>query len=232
MDEIVDGLVWYVAFVLSTTLHEGAHALAAKLGGDLTAYEGGQVTIDPIPHIRREPVGMLVLPILSLAMIGWPFGYASAPYDPAWADRHPRRAAWMSLAGPGANLAIALACAAIIWTGVWIGGFHAPEAAGFTHVVGATDAGIWTSVAFVTSIFFTLNLILLLFNLIPLPPLDGSGAIALLLPAEVARRSREFLSQPMVGLLGLLIAWRVFGPIFDPFFTLALNLLYPGANYH
>ena len=56
--------MWYAAFIFATTLHEAAHALAAKLGGDTTAYEIGQVTIDPIPHIRREPVGMVVLPII------------------------------------------------------------------------------------------------------------------------------------------------------------------------
>jgi Zn-dependent protease len=232
VSEIVVGLVWYVAFVFSVTLHEAAHAWVARLGGDPTAYEGGQVTVDPVPHIRREPVGMVVLPILALAIIGWPFGYASAPYDPAWADRHPRRAGWMSLAGPGANLAIALACGIAFRIGLATGAFHAPETANFTRVVAATGAGLGESAAFVLSVFFTLNLILFLFNLIPLPPLDGAGALSLLLPARTARRTREFLSQPVVGLLGLLFAWRVFGPAFDPLFTLALNLVHPGAGYH
>jgi Zn-dependent protease len=231
MNELVGAVVWYVAFVFSATLHESAHALAAKLGGDPTAYEGGQVTIDPIPHIRREPVGMVVLPILSLAIVGWPIGFASAPYNLAWAERYPRRAAWMSLAGPGANLALVLACAIAIWIGVALGEFHAPASAHFTEVVAAVNGGVWDSVAFILSVFFTLNLILFLFNLFPLPPLDGSGALALLLPADLARRVREFLSQPMLGFIGLLLAWRVFAPIFDPVFTLALNLLHPGAGY-
>lgn len=231
MNDLVGGIVWYVAFVFSATLHESAHALAAKLGGDPTAYEGGQVTIDPIPHIRREPVGMVVLPILSLAIMGWPIGFASAPYDIAWAERHPRRAAWMSLAGPGANLALTLTCGIIIWIGVLMGELHAPASVTFTQVVAATNGGVWDAFAFIVSIFFTLNLILFLFNLFPLPPLDGSGAIALLLPEELARRVREFLSQPMLAFIGLLIAWRIFAPIFDPIFTLALNLLYPGSGY-
>ena len=232
MNDLVGGIVWYVAFVFSATLHESAHALAAKLGGDPTAYEGGQVTIDPIPHIRREPVGMIALPILSLAIMGWPIGFASAPYSIAWAERYPRRAAWMSLAGPGANLALTLACGIAIRIGVLLGEFHAPESASFTQVVAATNGGVWNSAAFVVSILFTLNLILFLFNLFPLPPLDGSGAIALLLPEDLALRLRNFLSQPMLAFIGLLIAWRIFSPIFDPIFTLALNLLYPGAGYH
>jgi len=223
--------VWYVAFVFATTLHEAAHALAARLGGDSTAYELGQVTIDPIPHIRREPIGMVVLPIIALALIGWPFGYASAPYNIAWADRHPRRAAWMSLAGPAANLALVLLCGVAIRVGLLTGVFDAPMTAHFTHIVSGASAGFPDAAAFVVSIFFTLNLILFLFNLLPLPPLDGSGALALFLSDDAARRFRAFSSQPMFGFLGLLIAWRFFGTLFEPVFTLALNVLYPGAGY-
>jgi Zn-dependent protease len=232
MDDFVAALVWYVAFVLSTTLHEASHALVAKLGGDPTAYEGGQVSIDPVPHIRREPVGMVVLPVIALALFGWPFGFASAPYNPVWAERHPQRAAWMSLAGPGANLLLVAACAAVIWIGVALDVFHAPGTAHLTQVVAAESGGVWDSAAFILSIFFTLNLILFLFNLLPLPPLDGSGALGLLLREDVFRRVRRLSSQPMFGFIGLLIAWRVFGPIFGPIFTLALNVLYPGAGYH
>ena len=231
MDDFVAALVWYVAFVLSTTLHEASHALVAKLGGDLTAYEGGQVSIDPIPHIRREPLGMVVLPILSLVLIGWPFGFASAPFNPVWAEQHPRRAAWMSLAGPGANFMLVMACAAAIWLGVAVGEFQSPTTAHFTQVVSAVNGGVWDSAAFIISIFFTLNLILFLFNLLPLPPLDGSGALALLLSEDLSHRIRKLSSQPMFGLIGLVIAWRIFGPIFEPIFTFALNVLYPGAGY-
>lgn len=231
MNDPIAALVWYVAFVFSTTLHEASHALAAKLGGDPTAYEGGQVTIDPIPHIRREPFGMVVLPLLFLVLVGWPFGYASAPYEAGWAERHPRRAAWMSLAGPAANLGLVLACTGLVWLGVFSGVFHAPASANLTHVVGASGGVAWSAAAFVVSIFFTLNLILCVFNLIPLPPLDGSGALPLLLSERLSRRFREVSSQPMFGLIGLLIAWRFFGPAFDWVFRLALNALYPGADY-
>src|SRR5215468_4693673 len=93
------GLVWYVVFLLSTTCHEAAHALVAKWGGDLTAFRGGQVTLNPLPHIRREPFGMVLFPILSYALGGWMMGWASAPYDPTWCRMYPRRAAKMALAG-------------------------------------------------------------------------------------------------------------------------------------
>ena len=63
--QLIDGLFWLFAFLFSTTLHEAAHAYAALRGGDPTAYRGGQVSISPIPHIRREPIGMLVVPLIT-----------------------------------------------------------------------------------------------------------------------------------------------------------------------
>src|SRR5512145_2951555 len=95
--------LWYAAFLLSLTFHEAAHAWAARRGGDDTAYLGGQVTLDPRPHVRREPFGMVIFPILSYAMSHSMLGWASTPFDPAWAQAHPRRAAAMSAAGPAAN---------------------------------------------------------------------------------------------------------------------------------
>jgi hypothetical protein len=80
IDSLVDGIVWHFAFVFSATLHEAGHSLAAKLGGDSTAYEGGQVSIGSVPHIRREPFGMVARPLISLVVMGWPLGFASAPY--------------------------------------------------------------------------------------------------------------------------------------------------------
>ncbi|MGH0034534.1 MAG: site-2 protease family protein [Myxococcota bacterium] len=231
MEMWVDAIVWYAAFVFSATLHEAAHAAAARLGGDPTAYEGGQVSIDPIPHIRREPFGMVVLPLVSLFVMGWPLGFASAPYDPTWADRHPRRAAWMSLAGPAANLLLVVLCAGAIWGGVALGELDSPERAFHAHVVEAVHGGIWGSFAFIVSVAFTLNLILFVFNLIPLPPLDGSGALGLLLGEDQARRLRELTSNPMFAIAGMMIAWYAFGAIFEPIFLLSLNLLYPGADY-
>ncbi len=100
----------YIPFVISLTFHEAAHALAARLGGDNTAYLGGQVTLNPVPHMRREPFGTIVLPLLLLISTGGRqvMGWASAPIDPLWAMRHPRRAAVVSFAGPLANLLLAV----------------------------------------------------------------------------------------------------------------------------
>src|SRR5260221_13353403 len=115
------GFVWYVAFLFSTTCHEAAHALVAKLGGDETAAEGGQVTLNPIPHIRRSPYGMVLVPIVSFLLGGWMIGWASAPFDPAWQRQYPRRSAWMALAGPSANFALILLAWLSILVGIVIG---------------------------------------------------------------------------------------------------------------
>ena len=79
MIDPVEGIAFYAVFVFAVTVHEAAHAWVAMLGGDLTAYSGGQVSLDPLPHMKREPFGMVVLPILTVALNGFPIGYASAP---------------------------------------------------------------------------------------------------------------------------------------------------------
>ncbi len=232
MNAGLEAAAWYVVFLFSVTVHEAAHALAAKRGGDLTAYFGGQVSLDPVPHIRREPFGMVILPILSLIIFKWPFGYASTPYDPAWAHAHPRRAAWMSLAGPAANLVLVGIAAAGIRIGVGLGVFYAPESVMASRVVASVEPGLGEAAAFLLGLFFCLNLILFLFNLLPIPPLDGSGALPLLLPASAAERYQQWMRQPMLALIGIILAWNVFGSLFGAVFRAALNLLYPGAGYH
>lgn len=232
MPDPVDAIVFYVVFLLSTTLHEAAHAWAAMRGGDLTAYAGGQVSLDPRPHIRREPFGMVVLPLLSVAMTGWPFGFASAPYDPHWAARHPRRAAWMSLAGPGANLLLVVLAMTALRIGIEAGVFGAPASVRFGHVAEAASHGIWPALAFLLGVFFSMNLVLGALNLLPLPPLDGSGAVPLVLPERAALRYQQLLwSQPMLGWIGILVAWRLFDGIFPPIFLFFVNLLHPGTRY-
>jgi Zn-dependent protease len=226
------GLVWYVVFLLAITCHEGAHAWAAKLGGDLTAFHAGQVTLNPLPHIVREPFGTVVVPLASYFLGGWMIGWASAPYDPLWAERHPRRAAWMALAGPAANFVLMLIGGIAIRVGVSQGVFTAPARATFTSVVTASEpaaAGTPAAVAMLLSVLFVLNLLLFLFNLLPVPPLDGNQAITLLMSERTGQRFLEFSRS--FGVMGLILAWLVFGRLFGPVYTLALNLLHPGAGY-
>jgi Zn-dependent protease len=229
--ELFLGAVWYAVFVVSTTFHEAAHAFAALKLGDRTAYLGGQVTVNPLPHIRREPFGMVVVPIVSFLMGGWMIGWASAPYDVYWATRYPRRAALMALAGPAANLLLAVLAGLLIRAGIAAGFLEAPERLGslLTGIVTGTSEGFAANVATILSIAFSLNLILLVFNLLPLPPLDGSAALPLILPARTARRYQELLREPIFALLGLVVAWKLFGTlqIVQGVLSLALKALYP-----
>jgi Zn-dependent protease len=229
---LASAFVYYLVFLYSTTVHEAAHAWAAKLGGDLTAYHGGQVSLDPRAHIKREPIGMVVLPIVSALLSGWPMGFASAPYDPQWALRHPRRAAWMALAGPGANILLVLLAGIAIRVGIMAGVFHAPESVNFDHIVAGVESGFWPAVAFFLSVTFALNLVLAALNLLPIPPLDGSGALPLLMSAGATRRYQEFMMRNAgLGLIGIFVAWQVFDKVFQPVFLIAVNLLYPGLRY-
>ena len=229
---LIAGLVWYVVFLLSTTCHEASHAWAARLGGDLTAFHGGQVSLDPIPHIRREPFGMVIFPLLTYATGGWMMGWASAPYDPLWSERYPRRAAWMSLAGPGANFSLVILAAIVIHIGMWMGFFRYPESAGFMHVVEPAAAGVASGAATFVSLMFSLNLLLGTFNLFPVPPLDGFGVLGLFVSEDLARRIQHFgRSLGVLSMIGLLLVWQVFGQLFQPVFSFALRALYPSMGY-
>ncbi len=223
---IVESISWLIVFIISVTIHEAAHAWAAKKGGDLTAYQGGQVSLNPIPHIKREPLGMIVFPLISSLLFGWPFGYASSPYNPYWAYEHPRKAALMATAGPISNIFIVLLCTIIIKGGILIGVFTQPYSIGFQSIVVPASGGIWTGLSVFVSMLFTLNLVMAVLNLIPLPPLDGSNIISLFLRDAAARKYRSIISNPIFGFLGFLIAWHVFSPLFIIIFRGAINTLY------
>src|ERR1700736_5307569 len=228
---LVLGLIWYIVFLFSTTCHEGAHSLVAHLGGDSTAFHGGQVTLNPVPHIRREPIGMVVVPVLSYIFAHWMMGWASAPYDPAWQQQYPRRAAWMALAGPAANFALVILSALAIRGGMTLGIFRLPESAGFTHITEAAVPGLAGFAATFLSILFVLNLLLGTFNLLPVPPLDGHAAIMLFMGEDAAHSYLDWVHQSGYAMLGLVVAWYAFDRMFDLIFTVALSLLYPGIHY-
>ncbi|MBK7950599.1 MAG: site-2 protease family protein [Deltaproteobacteria bacterium] len=233
MNDPVEAIAFYAVFVFAVTVHEAAHAWVAMKGGDLTAYAGGQVSLDPLPHMKREPFGMVILPILTVALNGFPIGYASAPYDPSWAMRHPRRAAWMALAGPGANFAMTLLAFAAIRIGVAGGQFMAPDGLNFTSVTAAAGdpGGLAAAAAMLLSIFFSMNLLLFVLNMLPVPPLDGSGAIGLVLPPSWAEAYQSLCRQPIVAIVALLAVWNFAGHVFRPCFRLAVAWLYPDARY-
>ncbi len=227
-------LLWYFAFLFSITLHEAAHAWAALRGGDPTAYLGGQVTMNPLPHIRREPLGTVIVPLFTFFSRGWMMGWASAPYDPLWARHHPRRAALMAAAGPAANLLVAAAVFLLLKVLLLAGVVDVPWRFGFTRVVepALRDAPAWAHAACqLASILLNLNLIFVCFNLLPVPPMDGYGIVSGLLRERFEAAFRFLDENPLFALLGLLVAWSVFPRIFLPILVRVLRLLYTGTFF-
>lgn len=226
--------LWYAAFLLSVTCHEAGHALAARWGGDPTAYLSGQASLNPWPHIRREPLGTVLVPLISFVYLGlanpghrWMIGWASAPYDPLWEDRHPGRASWMAAAGPAANaLLAAMAFTALrfgLGSGVWV----PPEVIELDRlvVVASAEPGALDGLGRMLSVLLSLNVVLLLFNLLPVPPLDGSAILAGFFPP--ARAMRDWMrTSPGASLIGLVVAWTMFGGFFAACFRPVLVWLY------
>jgi Zn-dependent protease len=203
-ETLMIGFISYLVFLFSTTCHEAAHAFVAARGGDKTAAMGGQVTLNPIPHIRREPFGMVVVPLLSFFFFGGRmFGWASAPYDPLWERRYPRRAGWMALAGPATNFILMLLAAAAIHITRYFDLFRGHDFNGPAGYVATT-----------LTIVFMLNLLLGTFNLLPVPPLDGSAGIMVFMSEPQAQRYLDFLRGNNFAMAGLLVGMLVFQQIF------------------
>jgi Zn-dependent protease len=214
-ENLVEGFIWYVVFLFSTTCHEAAHAFVAKLGGDTTAALGGQVTLNPVPHIRREPFGMVVIPILSFLFSGGMIGWASAPYDPLWERRHPRRAAWMALAGPAANYTLMLIAAFALRGGRFFHLFHRDPVTGSPSFLVVT-----------LLVVFSLNLLLGTFNLLPVPPLDGSTGIMVFMNENRAQRYLDWLRGNNFAMAGLLVGLVIFRQIYPYVEAIAMRVLF------
>lgn len=214
-------IVWYVVFLFSTTFHEFSHSALAYLGGDRTAYEGGQVSLDPLPHIRRSPFGLVVVPLLTFPLLNWMIGWASAPYDPRWAAGHPRRYAAMSVAGPLANLLLAaiafVAIKVLVARGVLV---LASEPTSLAQLVQAPGTEGYRSAlgafAMVLSVMLNLNVLLGVFNLMPLPPLDGASVLEGLSPRVMGSFFAKVRTTPAFGFLGMVLAFNGFRYIASP----------------
>ncbi|MDT8339910.1 MAG: site-2 protease family protein [Longimicrobiales bacterium] len=165
-----DFLLLVPILVMSVVVHEVAHAWQARREGDPTADELGRITLNPIPHL--DPVGSLIVPIfLYLATEGMIFGWARpVPVNPARFRSHPWGDVRVSLAGIVANLLLALLCTLV--------------AAGTAALGGTIPAGLAEVLQRGAFFGIFINLLLAFFNLLPIPPLDGSHVLAQLLPAR------------------------------------------------
>ena len=119
----------------------------------------------------------------------------------------------MALAGPASNLALCALATTLLFAGRAAGFFLPASVVSFDHLVDGGPLEISVFAGTVLSILFSLNILLAIFNLIPLPPLDGAAATTLLLPETLAAKWRQITDNPQFRVVGLLVAWQVAGPI-------------------
>jgi Zn-dependent protease len=182
-----------VPFLLAVTLHELAHGWVADRFGDPTAREAGRLTLNPLRHL--DPLGVLALVITQM------FGWAKpVPVNPLRL-RHPKQdMVWVALAGPAANLAIAVA-SAVVLRGLTILDPHITR-----HAGGGSDSLILVPLYWMAFLSLRINVALAVFNCFPLPPLDGGRVLVGVLPIGAARRVARIEPYGFFILIALLAA--------------------------
>ena len=205
-------LIWVIPVLLAITLHEAAHGWTASKFGDHTARMMGRVTLNPVKHI--DPVGTVIVPLALLIMsTGFIFGWAKPVPINFNALRSPKSGMiWVALAGPGANLIMAIG-----WLFVAILSVNID----MPVILKMAGAGIF------------INLLLAVFNLLPIPPLDGSRVISALLPNPLAYKYNQLERYGFVILIGLMfiggfsyIVWPIVGLALSSLSALSgLNLI-------
>lgn len=190
-------VVWILPVIFAITVHEVAHGWVAKKFGDNTAFVQGRLTLNPIKHI--DWLGTVIIPgLLLLSGTGFIFGWAKPVPVDARNFKNPRSdMAWVALAGPGSNLLMAIGWALLIRIGVTIG------------VESISLPMIYTGIAGIS-----INLVLALINLLPIPPLDGSRILTGILPSYWAWQYNRLERYGFIILL-LLLYTRILNVILE-----------------
>jgi Zn-dependent protease len=200
--------VGFVVFVFSIVVHENAHGIAAEYFGDPTARMMGRITLNPVSHI--DPVGSILLPAVAMMsqvpFIGWA---KPVPVNPANLRKPLVHNAYVAAAGPASNLLLALAGAILM---IMVGLV-------FKHVPGLTVEGSRTALFFTTlcNNLILFNCVLAIFNLVPIPPLDGHWILIRFLPPgprEAIASVGRFGFIILIALLWSGILWKIIsGPL-------------------
>lgn len=199
----------YAGLIVAVILHEVSHGVVALWFGDDTARRAGRITLNPIPHV--DPMGSIILPgmavLAGLPVLGWA---KPVPVNPARL-RHPRRQMlWVGLAGPFTNFSLMVAAALVArsmidldsMTGVHVVGNYGLE-------MDLLPLAFWS--------FALVNLFLGIFNMLPIPPLDGSSLIERALPARHLQTWYKFRPYGFLLLFAGLFMFDIFGRLIAPF---------------
>ncbi|RKQ54811.1 Zn-dependent protease [Vogesella indigofera] len=197
--------IYALPVLLAITLHEAAHAYAAKRFGDATAYMMGRMTLNPLKHI--DPVGTVLLPLLSVVIGGFLFGWAKPVPVNFGALRNPRVGMrWVAAAGPAANLVMAILWVLLLKLAI------------------VMDNDYSRPLALMSQAGIGINVVLMVLNLMPILPLDGGRIVESLLPRPLAYNFSRLEPYGMWILLALVFT-GLLSPILRPFTTMVYELL-------
>ncbi len=197
--------VYAIPVIFAITVHEAAHGYAAKYFGDLTAEKMGRITLNPLKHI--DPIGTILVPAVAVMLSGFLFGWAKpVPVNFNNLKNPKKDMFWVAAAGPAANLVMA-----IFWAIVLGISANAPESMGF-YLSQMSWAGIM------------INLVLMVLNLLPMPPLDGGRIAVSLLPHQLAMQLSKVERYGFIILI-ILLTTGYLGKIISPIINFLAKII-------
>ena len=204
--------IWAIPVLFAITLHEVGHGYIAKLLGDPTAAERGRLSLNPLKHV--DPMGTVVMPLVAFFLSGFVFGWAKpVPVDWSRLKNRKRDIALVALAGPGVNL---------IMIGIWI-------VLAMLFMDGANQNNMFAIIIILMAwAGIIINSLLMILNLFPLPPLDGSRVLYALLPDKWGAKYLQIEPYGLIILLLLLVSgilFKVLGPVLTGVQTFLFQLI-------